>query len=159
VGLQAVDDKSRVALPSALRVLVERNLGPLAEHKEGRVLTITSHERDPCLVAYDEPWFDQMMLDVESRARAHGAEDGAINDWIVRLGTGVPENASFDANGRFILPAFLKAHAGIGRHAFFYGRISGIEIWDPATLMAFEGAPPVLREACRFHMERNKVAL
>lgn len=158
VGLQTVDDKSRVALPSGLRVLIERNLGVAAETRDGRVLTITTHEIDPCLMAYEEPYFDEMARDVEARALAHARANGAKNDRIIREGQGVPENANFDANGRFVMPAFHKEHARITRHAFFYGRPDGIEIWDPKTLLDYADAPAVLKAACEFHLKRLKVA-
>lgn len=157
VGLQTVDDKNRVALPSGLRVLVERNIGEAASTKDGRVITITTHETDPCLMVYDEALYDQLMLEVEERARLNSGPDGMINDDIMRRGLGIPENANFDPNGRFILPGYQKEHAGITRHAFFFGRGKAIEIWDPRTLMHFERATPALKSACDYHCQRMKV--
>lgn len=159
IGLQTVDDKNRVALPSTLRTLIERNIGMAAETKEGRVLTIATHETDPCIVIYDEPYYDQMMLDVEERARAHAGPNGRPSDAILRQGIGISDVAGFDANGRFILPGLHKDMAKIDRHALFFGLGKFIEVWDPKTLMAWPDAPPALKAACQYHCNRMKVAL
>lgn len=159
VGLQAVDDKNRVALPSGLRVLVERNIGIAAETRDTRILTITTHEIDPCLMIYDEALYDQMMEQVEARAWANPGPGGSMDDEIMRAGVGVPENVNFDANGRFVLPGYQKSHAVISRHAFFFGRGKAIEMWDPRTLLDCARAAPALKAACQFHLERAKVVL
>lgn len=159
VGLQTVDDKNRVALPSTLRTLIERNIGMAAETKEGRVITIATHETDPCIVLYDEPYYDQMMLEAEERARAHAGPNGRPSDAILRQAIGISDVAGFDANGRFILPGYHKDIAKIDRHALFFGMGKYVEVWDPRTLMAWPDAPAHMKSACEYHCARMKVAL
>ncbi|WP_448658588.1 division/cell wall cluster transcriptional repressor MraZ [Sphingomonas sp. CJ99] len=158
VAVQTVDDKGRVALPGQLRSTVEMVLGPDAMNKDMRRLTIATHEKQPCLVAYDPASFQRHLADVDARARAHAGPDGAINDQLLRNAIGVPEYVTFDANGRFVLPPYLRFRAKIDRYAFFWGGNDRIEIWKPETLMALDHVSEDLRGACQFHLERLKAA-
>ena len=65
----------------------------------------------------------------------------------------------FDGSGRFIMPAFPRFYAGIGEHAFFYGVLDYIEIWDPETLIADDGDPDVVEGDGALPHGRKGVAL
>ena len=65
----------------------------------------------------------------------------------------------FDGSGRFIMPAFPRFYAGIKGHAFFYGVLDYIEIWDPAALVATVDMPPVVKEMARFYMAEKEISL
>lgn len=154
-----VDDKGRVAIPAALRTTLEKNSGQPEGSKEARVAVLTSHEKDPCLVAYDAPYFDSLMERLEARELESG--DGRDADNIWREGVGVSEDVGFDASGRFIVPGMHADHAGISKpgYAFFFGVGKQIEIWNPATLLAHPTMPEQIKKACRYHLAEKKVTL
>lgn len=161
VGLQAVDDKGRVAIPAALRATLEKNSGAPEGSKEARVAVLTSHEKDPCLVAYDAPFFDSLMERLEARELEFADDRGGSDSNIWREGVGVSEDVAFDASGRFIVPGMHAEHAGIAKpgYAYFLGVGKQIEIWDPATLLAHPTMPEQIKKSCRYHCAEKKVAL
>jgi len=156
-----VDDKGRVAIPAALRATLEKNSGRPEGTKDARVAVLTSHEKDPCLVAYDAPFFEQLMDRLEARELEFTDERGGGDSNIWREGVGVSEDVAFDASGRFIVPGMQAENAGIAKpgHAFFLGVGKQIEIWDPATLLAHPTMPEQIKQACRYHLNEKKVTL
>lgn len=144
-GLQGVDDKGRVAIPGTLRPTVEAN-NPRSENGElSRTLTVAPCENQPCLIAYDQAYPDEMAA--ELNARAHAATDPGqpISRDPFRIGHGIVDTVSFDASGRFILPSYPKKYAKIGKTALFIAVGPYIEIWDPDTLLAEKGDQPQVR--------------
>lgn len=146
LGLQAVDDKGRVAIPSGLRQTLERNIGPDAATKDGRIVVVSYDEAEGCIMAYDEPYFEQLHAELTAAARD---AKGLIDRNVLRAGIGPTDDAQFDGSGRFIIPGHLKRAAGITRHAFFYGVGDVFEIWDPARLEAHPRAPAGMKQVCR----------
>lgn len=161
VGLQLVDDKGRVAIPSALRATLEKNSGAPSDTKDARVAILSAHESDRCLIAYDEPYFDQLFAKLSERAEQFAGERGEADSNIMREGIGPGENIAFDPSGRFVLPGFLGDHAKLTKpgYAFFYGVGNVIEIWDPRTLLDHPKAPEIMKSACRYHLAEKKVTL
>ena len=161
VGLQLVDDKGRVAIPSTLRATLEKNSGFPADSKDARVAILSSHESDRCLIAYDEPYFDALMERLNARSLEYAGDRGRADSNIWREGVGPSENIAFDPSGRFVMPGMLCQHAGIRKsgYAFFYGVGPVVEIWDPATLLAHPSLPESMKAACRYHLEEKKVTL
>ncbi|WNO53119.1 division/cell wall cluster transcriptional repressor MraZ [Stakelama saccharophila] len=157
VGLQGVDEKGRVAIPANLRAALERNTDADAGSKNARTFLIGAHETERCLVAYDEAQGDALWEQLEARERDYTGERGEIDFNILREGAGAAETAQYDSSGRFILPAFPRSYARIGRHAFFYGVLKRVEIWDPKTLLEHERAPEIMKEACRFYMAEKGI--
>ena len=49
---------------------------------------------------------------------------------------GATTAATFDPNGRLVLPPMLRKFAGIGDYALFWGNVDFFEIWDPAKARA-----------------------
>ena len=90
---------------------------------------------------------------------AGGAGPGGEFDYNIKRRAAAGEAVPFDGSGRFIMPAFPRFYASIGEHAFFYGVLDYIEIWDPATLIATDGMPPVVKEMARFYMAEKGVQL
>lgn len=159
--MQLVDDKGRIAIPAGLRATLEKNSGHPEGSKDSRVAILTSHERDPCLIAYDEPYFDTLMERLDARELEFADDRGRGDSNIWREGVGSSENVVFDASGRFIVPGMHADHAGIAKpgHAFFYGVGKVIEIWNPATLLAHPTVPESMKTACRYHLAEKKVVL
>lgn len=156
-GLGLVDDKGRVAIPAALRsTLLANSGGPDA--KSGTLL-VGAHQKSRCAVAFDPAYLDRLADDLDRREREHTADDGEFDYNIKRRGGLGAEATPFDASGRFIMPGFPRFHAEIGGHAFFWGSMDLIEIWNPAILLATPDIPDVMVSACRFHLAEKKIAL
>lgn len=156
-GIGLVDDKGRVAIPAALRSILSAN-APKANGKDGGTIIIGAHQKSRCLVAYDPGYVDVLAERLDRLEAANLSDDGDIDYNAKRAGAS-GEAVPFDGSGRFIMPAFPRFFAGIKGHAFFYGVLDYIEIWDPATLIATPDIPAVVREMARFYMAEKGVAL
>lgn len=161
-GIGLVDDKGRVAIPASLRSTLVAN-SPIVEGKEagkgGGTIIVGAHQKERCLVAFDPGYLDRLAEDLDARERAHTADDGEFDYNIKRKGGLGAEATPFDASGRFIMPGFPRFHAEIGQHAFFWGAIDTIEIWNPKILFETDGMPAVMLSACRYYLAEKKVTL
>ena len=155
-GIGLVDDKGRVAIPAPLRATLAAN-APRADGKGGGTIVVGAHESNTCLVAYDPAYLDILADDLDRR-EAESLKDGRYDHNIKRAAAS-GEEVPFDGSGRFIMPDFPRFFAGIEEHAFFYGRLDVIEIWEPRTLLATEGLPDVLYDMVRFYMKQKGVQL
>jgi MraZ protein len=157
-GLSLVDDKGRLAIPASLRGTLLANT-PGIEGKGGGTIFVGVHQSSKCLVAFDPGYVDRLSEDLDRRERENTAEGGEFDYNIKRCGGLGGEATPFDSSGRFVLPGFPRFHAGIGSHAFFWGTLDYIEIWDPKTLFDAAGLPDVMTSACRYHLMDKKVVL
>ncbi len=134
-AIQAIDAKGRVAIPATLR-------GPMEFNNAGRSLFIDQHEDESCLVAFDRGWV-QLRRDQIARDEAFEREAGRSFDLAKarRDPFVTAEPAPFDASGRFVLPPFLRALAGLTDLAFFSGAIDYVEIWNPLRVLDSPHAP------------------
>jgi MraZ protein len=157
-ALQGVDDKARLAIPAAMRAALDKNAAP---DSKDRIFVLTTHETDPCLVAFEEPHLAERLADIDARERAYLGENGAPNPAIRRGGIGMVEKLSYDASGRFVLPAYHRFHANLelNSFAFVHGLGSYFEIWDPKTLIDWPSSPEITRKAARFYMAQKGIAL
>lgn len=158
-GLQAVDEKGRVAIPASLRGSVEANNPDDGEGKSIRKLILSTHPRENCLIGYDLRYTTHLAERLTERERNQPAADGDIDYNIKRKGGGAAESLPFDASGRFILPAFPRFQAKIGAYALFWGVLDFFEIWDPQTLIECDGATEVQKDAARYFMREKGVEL
>lgn len=157
-GLQGVDDKGRVSIPSALRAIVEANTPP-KDGKEARTVIVAAHETEECLVGYDLGYTEQLQRQVHARAAA-ASDPTAPRDWNAsRLNFGISEPLPFDASGRFVLQGYPRAHAQIGKFALFIGLGDVFEIWNPQTLINTENAPKPLKSLARYLMADKGISL
>lgn len=158
-GLQLVDEKGRVAIPAALRATLLANTPQVEGTKGAGTIVVSTHQREKCLIGYDPAYAADLQRRLTAREEANTLPGGEIDYNIKRRGIGAAEATPFDASGRFIMPAFPRFHAGIGKHAFFWGVLDYFEIWDPATLVATEQAPEVMKSAVRFFAAEKGIAL
>ncbi len=156
-GIALVDDKGRVAIPNALRATLAQN-SPRADGKDGGTIVIAAHEDQPCLVAYDPAYVATLKVELRHRLELSRGADGKVDANILRNGAN-GEAVPFDGSGRFIMPGYPRFHAGIGEHAFFWGMFDTIEIWDPKTLLATQGADSRMAAACRYFCQEKGIAL
>lgn len=156
-GIGLVDDKGRVAIPAALRQTLTAN-SPKADGKTGGTVVIGIHQKNRCLVAYDPGYLDVLTAKLEKRESENTAADGEL-DYNIKRSAASGEAVPFDGSGRFIMPSFARFYARIHAHAFFYGVLDYIEIWDPRTLIETSDYPEVAKEMARFYMADRGVAL
>jgi|CoawatStandDraft_6_1074263.scaffolds.fasta_scaffold01922_5 MraZ protein len=156
-GLALVDDKGRVAIPNALRSTLAAN-SPRADGKDGGTIIIAAHEDHPCLVAYDPAYRAALKAELAHRLELSRGPDGKVDQNIKRdLANG--EEVPFDGSGRFIMTGYPRFHAGIEQHAFFWGMLDTIEIWDPKTLVETPGLSRNMIAACRYYAQEKGIAL
>ncbi len=157
-GLQVVDDKNRVSIPSRLRDILIANSDP-ETIKDGPYAIMGLHPQFPCLIGYDPEWIDEQFArkaanpddPIEALDEA-GKPIDAFYQLAQDMG-GAADHVSFDHTGRCSLIGWQRRDVGIKKHAFFYGAIFYFEIWDPETLLNHPGAHPMAKKACRGIME------
>lgn len=148
-ALQGIDGKGRVAIPAALRAVIERNAGD-------RVLLLGMHAGDPCLTGADTGLsqidYERLQRD---EARALDAGRAVDRDNLARMAFGGGEELPFDASGRFILPPFYRDAAQLGDLAFFIGTGERFEIWNPRLLVETPGIADGLKKMVAFHLTQR----
>lgn len=129
---RSLDDKSRLAIPAELRT----GLG------SGAVLT---RSFDNCLCIYPAAKWETLARAVddlpqvryEARVLARSLFSGAVP-------------CEFDRQGRVVIPAFLREHAGINGDVVIAGVYSRVEIWAKDAWLGerqkFEGEGSQLAE-------------
>ena len=128
---RSLDDKSRLAIPAEMRV----GLGT------GAVLT---RSFDTCLCIYPAARWETLaravddLQDVRSEVRilARSLFSGAVP-------------CDFDRQGRVVIPAFLREHAGITDEVVVVGVSSRLEVWSKEAW---------LREQQRFEQDGARLA-
>ncbi|MFI5308442.1 MAG: division/cell wall cluster transcriptional repressor MraZ [Polyangiales bacterium] len=112
----AIDGKGRTSLPSRFRDV-------LAASGDCRVV-ITSGI-DPCVVAH--PW--KQWLELEERLAKFSKFDESVA-MLRRIYVSGAVDSEIDKLGRLLIPATLRAHAGLRREAIWAGMGDHIELWD-----------------------------
>jgi MraZ protein len=108
----ALDHKGRLIVPARFR----ERLGPQF------VLTIA--DPDPCLALYPTATWIEFCGRLEAVQR----KDERYRQYVRYLFAHT-EEASCDAQGRVVVPALLRAFAGIERQVVSIGLLTRIEIW------------------------------
>jgi MraZ protein len=148
-----VDEKGRVAIPADLRAAVERN-------SDIRSIVVGRHPFDPCLTVHDQSWSQEKFTRIDNPAQSpfDGTGDGGAR--AKRRAFGAVERAPFDASGRFVLPPFFRAKAGIGKWAFFNGAGETFDVWAPEELLKTRDQDmQEIREVCEFLLQQKGVKL
>ena len=108
----SLDDKGRLVVPARFR----ERLGP------GIFLTIALP--DPCLALYPaSAWGD-----VCARIEAAPVKNPEFRAYVRRLFAHT-EELSTDAQGRLVIPAALRAYAGIEKDVVSIGSLKRVEVW------------------------------
>ncbi|HEY6450272.1 MAG TPA: division/cell wall cluster transcriptional repressor MraZ [Candidatus Cybelea sp.] len=108
----ALDHKGRLIVPARFR----ERLGPQF------VLTIA--DPDPCLALYPTATW----IEICGRLEAVPRKNERYREYLRYLFAHT-EEASCDAQGRVVVPALLRAFAGIERQVVSIGLLTRIEIW------------------------------
>jgi MraZ protein len=133
----ALDDKGRLVVPARFR----ERLG------SGFILTIAPP--DSCLAVYPAVTWEAFC----ERLDAAPVKDERYRRFVRHLFAHT-EEASCDSQGRMVIPASLRAVAGIEREVVSIGSLTRIEIWAKDRLGAEPStAPPSADEAAAFTTE------
>ena len=111
-----IDAKGRIAIPASYRQALLDDCG-------GR-LVITRHW-DGCLLVYPGPEFQEF----ETKLLASGGLDPKVRN-IQRFFIGNARDIDMDRQGRLLLPANLRAVAGLDAKAVLSGIGNVFELWD-----------------------------
>ena len=112
----AIDGKGRTSLPSRFRDV----LAALGDER----LVITTG-LDPCLVAY--PWTEWLAF--EDRLSRLPQFDPQVA-MLRRIYVSGAVEVEPDKNGRILIPASLRKHAGLSREAQWAGMGRHVELWS-----------------------------
>lgn len=113
----ALDDKGRLVIPARFR----ERLG------SGFFLTIA--RPDPCLALYPSSTWEEVC----ARLEAAPTKDERFRRFIRHLFAHT-EEATCDAQGRLVIPATLRAYAGITKDVVSIGSLVRVELWAKERL-------------------------
>ncbi|MDE2482582.1 MAG: division/cell wall cluster transcriptional repressor MraZ [bacterium] len=108
----ALDDKGRLIVPARYR----ERLGA------GFVITIALP--DPCLALYPSVTWAGVCAKLEAVPRKDDKFRGYVRQVFANT-----EEVACDAQGRLLIPAALRAYAGIDREIVSIGALTRVEIW------------------------------
>lgn len=132
----ALDDKGRVSLPSEFRAILSRN------REDSVVITNFISDGARCL----EGFGNKAWAEFESRLKAKSRFDAKIqrleNFYLSRAA-----QCGVDAQGRILIPAYLRQYAGVDREVTFTASIHGFRVWNTKVWeMVFAQAEAALLE-------------
>lgn len=116
VSIVNLDTKGRLAIPSKHR---ER----LQEKCDGHL--VVTIDRDGCLLLYPEPEWEV----IEQKFAALPALDPTART-LQRLYVGNAQEVDIDAQGRILLPQYLRSFASLDKRVAFVGQGIKFELWD-----------------------------
>ena len=115
-----LDEKGRVALPSAFR-----------KEAEGSPLVLMHGWDDPNLTLFPEPVWGQLLERLMEVRRTDATAANAVRRLLARA-----TEVSPDKQGRILLPAALQEAAALAGAVVLHGNIDRIELWSPARFRA-----------------------
>jgi MraZ protein len=148
-ALRCVNAGGILVLPAFVRATLGRRT-------DCRAFLIGSHERDPCLVAYDAGFARILHQDSERRRIAEEAEAPEASARRLRRIFGFVEEIGFGEDGAVVLPPMMRRRARIGAEALVIGVGGAFEIWD--AQMALDQGDLDLRELAAFHLGERHAA-
>jgi MraZ protein len=114
-----LDTKGRLAVPAKYRERLQTSCDAQL------VVTV---DRDRCLLLYPAPEWEL----IERQLAALPAFDKSARA-IQRLYIGNAQEVEMDAQGRILLPQYLRDFASLDKRVAFVGQGAKFEIWDEAT--------------------------
>jgi MraZ protein len=112
-----IDSKGRLAMPTRYR-------DRIAERSNGRLIA-TIDLTDKCVLIYTAPEWEEFERKLQ---KLPGLKPSSRR--LLRLMVGSAAEIELDAQGRVLLPANLREHAGITRQALLVGQLNRFELWD-----------------------------
>ena len=115
-----LDVKGRLALPKRYR-------DAIAEESESQLI-ITIDWHSPCLLIYSLPEWEM----IERKLMSLPNVDTHTRQ-VQRLLLGHASEVDMDAQGRVLVPALLRPHAGLEKQAILLGQGNKFELWSQQT--------------------------
>ncbi|MDV2858845.1 MULTISPECIES: division/cell wall cluster transcriptional repressor MraZ [Oceanimonas] len=113
----SLDSKGRLAIPTRYRE-------PLREQCDG-LLVCTIDISHPCLLLYPLGEWELIEHKLRSLSSTQPTERR-----LQRLLLGHATECELDGNGRFLVPAPLRLHAGLEKKIMLVGQLNRFEIWS-----------------------------
>ena len=108
----ALDDKGRLIVPARFR------------ERLGAGFVITIAQPDPCLALYPSVTWAELCARLEAAPR----KDDRFRRLVRHLFANTEEVAC-DGQGRLLIPAGLRAYAGIDKDVVSIGSLTRVEVW------------------------------
>lgn len=115
----ALDGKGRLAIPTKFRDW-------LREECDGQ-LVCTIDINHPCLLLYPLPEWEEIEKKLKALSSMQPAERR-----LQRLLLGYASECELDGNGRVLLSAPLRQHAGLDKQVMLVGQLNKFELWSEA---------------------------
>lgn len=115
----SLDSKGRLAIPTRFRDW-------LRDDCDGQ-LVCTIDINNPCLLLYPLVEWEEIEKKLKGLSSMNPAERR-----LQRLLLGYASECELDAQGRFLVPAPLRQHAGLDKKIMLVGQLNKFEIWDDA---------------------------
>ena len=112
----SVDAKGRLAVPSKFRAQLESG-------------AFVSRWMDACLAIWPRAEWDRLAAKVAALPTVENAGARLFNRFLFASAVEVV----WDAQGRFVLPSYLREAVGLGAEAVIVGSLDHAEIWTPAA--------------------------
>jgi MraZ protein len=110
----SVDAKGRLAVPARFRAQLESG-------------AFVSRWLDTCLAIWPRSGWERLAGKVAELPTVENAGARAFSRFVFASAIEV----DFDAQGRFVLPAYLREAAGLSEQAVIVGSLDHAEIWAP----------------------------
>ena len=113
----SLDSKGRLSIPS-------RHRGLLLSESEGKMIcTVDLHQ--PCLLLYPLYEWEEIEFKLRQLSSMNPQERR-----VQRVLLGNAHEADMDKNGRILLPAPLRQHAGLEKSIMMVGQLNKFELWS-----------------------------
>jgi len=112
----SVDAKGRVAVPAKFRAQLDSG-------------AFVSRWMDSCLAIWPRTEWDRLAAKVAALPTVENAGARLFSRFVFANAVEV----LWDAQGRFVLPSYLREAAGLGSEAVIVGSLDHAEIWTPAA--------------------------
>ena len=112
-----LDAKGRIAIPAKYR-------DRLRESCNSQII-VTIDLEQPCLSLFPLPHWEQLERQLQGLSNTN-----SVHQSIKRLLLGHASECELDKNGRVLLPAVLRDHAGLDKHLLLAGMGNTFQIWD-----------------------------
>ena len=127
----SLDAKGRLILPAKLRGAFTPS-GYLSPHLEG------------CLGLWPPATFEKEIALRLDQASGDVAERNEVREWAAAV-----HEAEIDRQGRMVVPAHLRAYAGLDQEVLVVGMIDRVELWSPSAWAAKVRSAPATATADR----------
>jgi len=112
-----LDAKGRIAIPAKYRDRLRTSC-------DGQII-VTIDLEQPCLSLFPLHHWEQLERQLQGLSNTN-----PIHQRIKRLLLGYASECELDKNGRVLLPAVLREHAGLDKHLMLVGLGNIFQIWD-----------------------------